>query len=121
MILILCIIMLNHLYLLLLQENGYNVEYYVMIIQIKVKFVYYFILLIYPNNLLEIVLYVHIQKLLVIYIQYIGYVFENISTGTKITFISNNDIRGSIPKMLVNHASAKGPFGWFGNLRKACA
>ncbi|CAD8114368.1 unnamed protein product [Paramecium primaurelia] len=49
-----------------------------------------------------------------------GYVFENTSSGTKITFVSNNDIKGSIPKLLVNHASAKGPFGWFGNLRKAC-
>ena len=47
----------------------------------------------------------------------IGYIFENIPEGTKISFISNNDVKGSIPKILVNHASQKGPFGWFGNLR----
>lgn len=52
---------------------------------------------------------------------WLGYIFEDIEGGSKISFISNNDVRGSIPKVLVNHASAKGPFGWFGNLRKACA
>lgn len=40
--------------------------------------------------------------------------------GAKISFVSNNDIKGSVPKMLVNHASAKAPFSWFGGLRKAC-
>ncbi len=34
-------------------------------------------------------------------------------------FVSNNDIKGSVPKMLVNYGSTKAPFAWFGNLRKA--
>lgn len=61
-----------------------------------------------------------IAGILLLY-NYLGYIFENTEEGAKISFISNNDVRGSIPKVLVNHASAKGPFGWFGNLRKACA
>jgi hypothetical protein len=33
-------------------------------------------------------------------------------------FISNNDVKGNVPRALVNYASAKAPFQWFGNLRK---
>ena len=33
-------------------------------------------------------------------------------------FVSNNDVKSSVPKELVNYASAKAPFDWFGNLRK---
>lgn len=33
-------------------------------------------------------------------------------------FISNNDVKGAVPKFLVNYASGKAPFEWFGGLRK---
>lgn len=39
-----------------------------------------------------------------------GFVFEDIEGGCKISFVSNNDIKGKIPKALVNYASAKAPF-----------
>ena len=50
----------------------------------------------------------------------IGYIFEPVPGGTKMHFISNNDVKGSIPKALVNFASAKAPFAWFSSLKKAC-
>ena len=49
-----------------------------------------------------------------------GYLFEDVEGGSQITFIPNNDVKGNVPKLLVNYASAKAPFKWFGNLRKAC-
>jgi hypothetical protein len=49
-----------------------------------------------------------------------GFTFQNNPKGCEISFVSNNDIKGRIPKSLVNYASAKAPFEWFENLRKAC-
>lgn len=50
-----------------------------------------------------------------------GYLFEPVPGGTKMHFISNNDVKGSIPKAFVNYASAKAPYTWFAGLKKAAA
>jgi len=43
-------------------------------------------------------------------------VFEEVQNGIRVAILSNNDIKGYIPKMIVNRASASGPVGWFGSL-----
>ncbi|CAK71920.1 unnamed protein product (macronuclear) [Paramecium tetraurelia] len=40
--------------------------------------------------------------------------------NVKISICSNNDIKGYIPKMIVNRASASGPIDWFKSLQEAC-
>ena len=34
-------------------------------------------------------------------------------------FVSNNDVKGTVPKIFVNYASSKAPFTWFNGLRNA--
>ncbi|CAD8071372.1 unnamed protein product [Paramecium primaurelia] len=45
-------------------------------------------------------------------------VFEQ--KNVKISICSNNDIKGYIPKMIVNRASASGPIDWFKSMQGAC-
>jgi hypothetical protein len=40
--------------------------------------------------------------------------------STKLTIISQNDIKGIIPKSIVNMAAGKAPRQWVGNLVKGC-
>ncbi|CAK77527.1 unnamed protein product (macronuclear) [Paramecium tetraurelia] len=40
--------------------------------------------------------------------------------NVKISICSNNDIKGYIPKMIVNRASASGPIDWFKSMQGAC-
>lgn len=52
-----------------------------------------------------------------------GYVIEQIEDNpptTRLTVISQNDIKGLIPKYLVNMASGKAPKQWIGNLITGC-
>lgn len=52
-----------------------------------------------------------------------GYVLEQIEDDpptTRLTVISQNDIKGLIPKYLVNMASGKAPKQWIGNLIAGC-
>ncbi|CAD8078889.1 unnamed protein product [Paramecium sonneborni] len=48
-------------------------------------------------------------------------IFENFEQkNIKISICSNNDIKGYIPKMIVNRASTSGPIDWFKSLQDAC-
>ncbi|CAD8073909.1 unnamed protein product [Paramecium sonneborni] len=48
-------------------------------------------------------------------------IFESFEqNNVKISICSNNDIKGYIPKMIVNRASASGPVDWFKSLQNAC-
>ncbi|CAD8156497.1 unnamed protein product [Paramecium octaurelia] len=48
-------------------------------------------------------------------------IFEDYEqNNVKISICSNNDIKGYIPKMIVNRASASGPIDWFKSLQEAC-
>lgn len=52
-----------------------------------------------------------------------GYVIEQIQNDppvTSLTIISQNDIKGLIPKYLVNMASGKAPKQWVSNLITGC-
>jgi len=50
-----------------------------------------------------------------------GYVLEPIgTTGTKLTLVSQNDIKGLLPKSIVNMVAAKAPKQWVANLKKGC-
>jgi len=50
-----------------------------------------------------------------------GYILEPIgATGTKLTLVSQNDIKGLIPKSIVNMVAAKAPKQWVANLKKGC-
>jgi len=52
-----------------------------------------------------------------------GYVIEQIQDDppvTTLTIISQNDIKGLIPKYLVNMASGKAPKQWVNNLITGC-
>lgn len=41
-------------------------------------------------------------------------IFETVEErNVKISICSNNDIKGYIPKLIVNRASASGPIDWF--------
>ena len=40
--------------------------------------------------------------------------------GTRLTMVSQNDIKGVIPLTLVNQGASKGPRQWLGNLLTAC-
>jgi hypothetical protein len=53
-----------------------------------------------------------------------GYYIREISTNpivTRLVIIARNDIRGLIPKFIVNSASAKAPKQWVENLKAGCA
>jgi hypothetical protein len=44
-------------------------------------------------------------------------IFEKLNdNNVKISICSNNDIRGNIPKMIVNRFSASGPIDWLKSL-----
>ncbi len=52
-----------------------------------------------------------------------GYYLETVSMNpktTKIVIISQTDIKGSIPKLIVNTVSQKAPKLWINNLHKGC-
>ena len=50
-----------------------------------------------------------------------GYVIRPVSEHTcTVTIISQNDIKGLIPKMLVNKVAAKAPADWVNNMNKGC-
>ncbi len=54
-----------------------------------------------------------------------GYLFEeekmaNGNPMTKLSIISQNDIKGVVPKSIVNMISGKAPKQWVNNFLKAC-
>jgi len=54
-----------------------------------------------------------------------GYIFEEIPDGkggvsTKLTVISQNDVKGLVPRSLVNMVAARAPKQWVNNLITAC-
>jgi len=49
-----------------------------------------------------------------------GGLFEPIESGTLYTMVSQVDVKGIIPKMVVNMVSTKATSDWFDSLKKAC-
>ncbi|CAD8089429.1 unnamed protein product [Paramecium sonneborni] len=49
-----------------------------------------------------------------------GYILESIPGGSRLYFCSNNDVKGDIPKSLVNYVASRAPISWINSLRKGC-